>query len=359
MSGAQFEALEDLVKYERPTRSGVDVTGSPYVDDLPADGLIERAATFVRTLGDTRLAAELRTRAERFESMVKPDSFLEGLRKAACDRVSSGFDQRERTLGGGLVWSESPRRRLPDGCLVRPAKVVIPNAQHVVECVESIDTVKWNLPGVAATLDAFLALELEPQFPGRDAVQGFQDEVCKVLAAEETDRIWGCFLLTQCETAIGQGRKPAQQILKRLGRAQEKAMKDAARQLDNYRIPRMRRRRAALNVAGAEQPQNPTQAEKVRAGQKQTAASGATTAEFLTPPQVAKHLGLSRDKVLGWIRSGELPAINAATKQGGRPRYLVARKDVTAFQARRSALPPPPPSPRKKPPKQDGIIEFY
>ncbi len=34
MSGAQFEALEDLIQYERPTRSGVDVTGQPYVRRL-------------------------------------------------------------------------------------------------------------------------------------------------------------------------------------------------------------------------------------------------------------------------------------------------------------------------------------
>jgi excisionase family DNA binding protein len=33
----------------------------------------------------------------------------------------------------------------------------------------------------------------------------------------------------------------------------------------------------------------------------------------LTPPEIARLWGVSADKVLTWIRSGELKAMNAAT----------------------------------------------
>jgi hypothetical protein len=55
----------------------------------------------------------------------------------------------------------------------------------------------------------------------------------------------------------------------------------------------------------------------------------------LTPPQLARQWGIDTDKVLVWIRNGELRAINAATRLGGRPRYLIDVCDIEAFEARR------------------------
>jgi excisionase family DNA binding protein len=91
---------------------------------------------------------------------------------------------------------------------------------------------------------------------------------------------------------------------------------------------------------------------KSNAGQEQNA-------EFFTPPQLAKRLGVDSDKVLRWIRSGQLVAVDMVTTQGGRPRYRISLEEVLAFEKRRTVSKPPSPSPRKKPPKQDGIIEFY
>ena len=48
--------------------------------------------------------------------------------------------------------------------------------------------------------------------------------------------------------------------------------------------------------------------------------------ESLTPPQVAKRLGVNPDKVLHWIRKGELHAVNVTVKPGGRPKYRIARR---------------------------------
>ena len=57
----------------------------------------------------------------------------------------------------------------------------------------------------------------------------------------------------------------------------------------------------------------------------------------LTPPEVASRFGVSSDKVLAWIKSGELRAINAATRSAGRPRYLIDVADLAVFEARRAA----------------------
>jgi excisionase family DNA binding protein len=55
----------------------------------------------------------------------------------------------------------------------------------------------------------------------------------------------------------------------------------------------------------------------------------------LTTRQVAERYSVNPDKVLAWIRAGELAAINVAEKAGGRPRYRIDPTDLAAFEARR------------------------
>ena len=69
---------------------------------------------------------------------------------------------------------------------------------------------------------------------------------------------------------------------------------------------------------------------------KLLAALPEETSDSLTPPQVARRLGVNPDKVLSWIRSGELPAVNVTTKPGGRPKYRIAPADLDTFRTRRS-----------------------
>lgn len=57
----------------------------------------------------------------------------------------------------------------------------------------------------------------------------------------------------------------------------------------------------------------------------------------LTPPQVARQWGISPEKVVGWIRSGELRAIDASKLRGHRPRYLIDVADLAEFEKRREA----------------------
>lgn len=60
----------------------------------------------------------------------------------------------------------------------------------------------------------------------------------------------------------------------------------------------------------------------------------------LTPPQYAKQLGVSTSKILDWIHSGELRAINVGNGNL-RPRFLIDIEDISAFENRRSVCPQP------------------
>ena len=58
-----------------------------------------------------------------------------------------------------------------------------------------------------------------------------------------------------------------------------------------------------------------------------------------SPPELARRWRVSPDKVVGWIRSGELAAFNVAARPGGRPRWRVSPEAMAAFEAARSATP--------------------
>lgn len=75
----------------------------------------------------------------------------------------------------------------------------------------------------------------------------------------------------------------------------------------------------------------------------------------LTPPQIRKELSVSHDKVLAWIRSGELHAVDLSTVQNGRPRWHIARADLEAFLSRRAATPTPKPARRRK---RDDVPQY-
>lgn len=61
---------------------------------------------------------------------------------------------------------------------------------------------------------------------------------------------------------------------------------------------------------------------------------------YRTPPQIAEQLRVSVAKVLGWIRRGELRAVNVADRSTGRPRWRVSPESFASFlEARRSPDP--------------------
>lgn len=79
---------------------------------------------------------------------------------------------------------------------------------------------------------------------------------------------------------------------------------------------------------------------------------------MLTPPQVAERLGVSPDKILNWIRKGELNAVNVAAVGAGRPRYRISEEDLTKFQQARQNVKPPPKSPRWRK-KDPNVTEYF
>jgi excisionase family DNA binding protein len=84
---------------------------------------------------------------------------------------------------------------------------------------------------------------------------------------------------------------------------------------------------------------------------------GESVAEYLKPPQVGELLAVGHDKVLTWIHSGELRAVDVAAKRGGRPRWRVWRSDLEDFLARRAATPAPKRRRRRKQP--DHVTKYY
>jgi hypothetical protein len=80
---------------------------------------------------------------------------------------------------------------------------------------------------------------------------------------------------------------------------------------------------------------------------------------YVTPRDIAADLGCNLGKVLLWIKSGELRAINIAVRADSRkPRWRIAALDLEAFLLRRTAKLAPPSAPRRR--RADpGVIEFF
>lgn len=78
----------------------------------------------------------------------------------------------------------------------------------------------------------------------------------------------------------------------------------------------------------------------------------------MTPPQLARQWGVTVDKVLTWIRSGELAAIDASTRRNQRPRFLIDVSAVEAFERSRAVVPASAPAPRRRR-SAAGVTEFF
>jgi len=78
---------------------------------------------------------------------------------------------------------------------------------------------------------------------------------------------------------------------------------------------------------------------------------------WLSPPQVAKQLGVDPAKVIGWLRRGELVGVNVADRLGGRPRYRIDPAELAAFLQRRSTARDP--KPTRHPRRSSGFTRKY
>lgn len=87
---------------------------------------------------------------------------------------------------------------------------------------------------------------------------------------------------------------------------------------------------------------------------------GPDNSKWTTIPALAKELGVDQMKVHGWVKSGELLAVNIAESDVGRPRWRIPTEAWASFmtsrsnQARLPAPRPPRPRVREKP-----AFEYY
>ena len=83
----------------------------------------------------------------------------------------------------------------------------------------------------------------------------------------------------------------------------------------------------------------------------------------MSPRELAKFLGVSKDKVLGWIHAGQLHAIDVRSSDSSRPQYRIPGDAVQAFSTARSniTLPngPKPESKRNSPRRNPPKIEYF
>jgi hypothetical protein len=77
----------------------------------------------------------------------------------------------------------------------------------------------------------------------------------------------------------------------------------------------------------------------------------------LTPPELARLWGVDVKKVMHWVKSCELRAIDASTRRGGRPRYLIDVADVVLFEAARAVQLPAARVRRRR--ADPNVIEFF
>ncbi len=71
-------------------------------------------------------------------------------------------------------------------------------------------------------------------------------------------------------------------------------------------------------------------------------------ADTYFPLQVAKRFGVDHIKVLRWINSGELHAINVATRPTGQVRWRISAEALADFERRRANVPPVAPITRRR-----------
>jgi transposase len=76
-----------------------------------------------------------------------------------------------------------------------------------------------------------------------------------------------------------------------------------------------------------------------------------------TPREIAKRYRVSPDKVRGWIKRGELVAINTAPRLCGKPRWVITPEALARFEAGRQAIAPPKPMTRRR--RQPAMVDYY
>jgi transposase len=76
----------------------------------------------------------------------------------------------------------------------------------------------------------------------------------------------------------------------------------------------------------------------------------------LTVRDVARRYRVGVSRVLGWIRRGEIRALNRRDDRAGRPSYVITPEAIAAFERARSVSPPPKTVRRRK---RTDVVDFF
>lgn len=83
-----------------------------------------------------------------------------------------------------------------------------------------------------------------------------------------------------------------------------------------------------------------------------------TRRRMLTPPELARIWGCKPDKVLAFIKSGQLRAIDLSERRDKRPRFRIDPADVELFETARQVVPKLPAARRVKR-NGTGVKEYF
>jgi transposase len=76
-----------------------------------------------------------------------------------------------------------------------------------------------------------------------------------------------------------------------------------------------------------------------------------------TVSDVAARFRVGEGKVRGWIRRGELAAVNTAAVLRGKPRWVITPEALARFEAARQAQTPTRPALRRRRPPD--LVDYY
>ncbi len=83
-------------------------------------------------------------------------------------------------------------------------------------------------------------------------------------------------------------------------------------------------------------------------------------ASTFTVAEIAERFGVSPETVAGWIRAGELKAVNVSrSRTSKKPRWRITAEGLAAFETSRSATPEPPAPKRARKKPSGDVIQFY
>lgn len=105
---------------------------------------------------------------------------------------------------------------------------------------------------------------------------------------------------------------------------------------------------------------NPAKAQAVTTDANLEPPLAARRVSWFTPREVARERRVRVSKVMGWVRSGELEAVNHASNRLGPPRWKISSAALANFDAARSSRTLGTPGPRRRRRSDEiAVKEFF